>query len=167
MKDIYIKFDGPNIKGESKDKDHADWIEINAWSHGIVQPKSATASSAGGFTAERCEHQDMEFVKDMDLVSPQLFQACSSGQTFKSVQVDFLRADGDGKRVKYLEVQLKNVIVSSVHPSVQSEGLPTETFALKYAAIQWRYTQQKGEGGSGGTSQGAWSLTKNDKAFAA
>lgn len=165
MKDIYIKFGSPDIKGESQDHDHPNWIEASAWSHSIVQPKSATASTAGGFTAERCEHGDMAFTKDIDLVSPQLFQACSGGTTFHDVQVDFMRADGEGNRVKYLEVRLKNAIVSSVNPSVQDEGLPTEHFTLKYAAIQWRYTQQKIGGGQGGSSQGAWSLTKNDKTF--
>ncbi|MDI3263339.1 MAG: type VI secretion system tube protein Hcp [Fulvimonas sp.] len=167
MKDIYIKFTGPDLKGESQDKDHANWIEASSWSHNIVQPKSATASTAGGFTAERCEHGDMVFTKDIDLVSPQLFQACSGGQTFSNVQIDFMRADGEGRRVKYLEIQLKNVIVASINPSVQDEGLPVETFALKYAAVQWRYTQQKIGGGQGGSSQGAWSLTKNDKTFTA
>lgn len=167
MKDIYIKFSGPDIKGESQDKDHAHWIETSSWSHQILQPKSATASTAGGHTAERCEHGDMVFTKDIDVVSPQLFEACSGGKTFASVQIDFMRADGDGKRVKYLEIQLKNAIVAHVTPSVQDEGLPTETFALKYAAVQWRYTQQKIGGGQGGTSQGAWSLTKNDKTFTA
>ena len=28
MKDIYLKFGNPAIKGESADKDHAGWIEI-------------------------------------------------------------------------------------------------------------------------------------------
>lgn len=167
MKDIYLKFSGPDIKGESQDKDHTHWIEINTWSHHILQPKSATASSVGGLTAERCEHGDMVFTKEIDVTSPQLFELCSSGKTVGSVQVDFMRADGDGKRVKYLEIQLKNAIISSITPSVQGEALPSETVALKYAAVQWRYTQQKVGGGQGGTSQGAWSLTKNDKTFTA
>lgn len=166
MKDIYLKFSGPNIKGESKDKDHPDWIEIDSWSHGIVQPKSATASSVGGHTAERCEHSDMMFVKELDLVSPQLYQACSGGTTFKEAQVDFMRADGDGKRVKYLEIRLKDVLVASVHPAVHEEGLPSESIGLKYAAIQWRYTQQKIDGGQGGTAQGTWSLAKNTPSYA-
>ena len=46
------------------------------------------------------------------------------------------------------------------------EGLPQETLSLKYAAVQWKYTQQKIGGGQGGSSQGAWSLTKNDKTLA-
>ena len=74
MKDIYVKFDSPAIKGESQDKDHKDWIEINSWSQAISQPRSATASTAGGHTAERCEHRDMVFTKDLDVVSPLLYQ---------------------------------------------------------------------------------------------
>src|ERR1700744_3451591 len=107
MKDAYIQFTGPNIQGESQDKDHANWVEVSSWTHRIVQPKSATASTAGGHTAERCEHDEMVFTKDIDVVSPSLYQACSGGTTFGEVTVDFMRADGDGKRVKYLEVKLK------------------------------------------------------------
>ena len=69
MKDIYIKFGNPAIKGESQDKDHAHWIEASSWTHHIAQPKSATASTSGGFTAERCEHGDMVFTKDIDVGS--------------------------------------------------------------------------------------------------
>lgn len=167
MKDIYIKFERPGIKGESQDKEHSGWVEAHTWHHRISQPKSATASSAGGHTAERCEHEDMVFTKDMDVVSPQLYQACSGGQTFSKITVEFYRADGEGQRVKYLEIQLKDAIISEVNPAVETEGIPTETMALKYAAVQWKYTQQKIGGGAGGSSQGAWSLTKNDKTFAA
>ncbi len=166
MKDIYLKFGSPAIKGESADKDHKDCIEINSWNHSIVQPRSATASTAGGATAERCEHGDMIFTKDIDVVSPLLYQHASGGTTFDEVTVDFMRADGEGNRVKYLEIKMKYVIISSVTPSVVGEGLPTEQFSLKYAAVQWKYTQQKVGGGNGGNAQGAWSLTKNDKTYA-
>ncbi len=165
MKDIYIKFGNPAIKGESQDKDHLDWIEASSWSHMIVQPRSATASTAGGHTSERTEHGEMTFVKDLDVVSPLMYQHASGGSTFDEVTIDFMRADGEGNRVKYLEIKLKYVIIASVAPSVVSEGLPTETFSLKYAAVQWKYTQQKVGGNQGGVSQGAWSLTKNDKTY--
>ncbi|HEU4620963.1 MAG TPA: type VI secretion system tube protein Hcp [Burkholderiaceae bacterium] len=166
MKDIYVKITGPDIKGESADKEHKDWIEVSSWTHSIRQPKSATASTAGGHTAERCEHSEMVFTKDIDLVSPLLYQHASGGTTFKEVTIDFMRADGEGKRVKYLEVKLMNAIIGSVNPTVVSEGLPTESFSLKYAAASWKYTQQKIAGGQGGSTSGAWSLVKNDKTYA-
>ena len=165
MKDIYVKFGSPAIKGESQDKEHKDWIEVNSWTHAITQPRSATASTAGGHTAERCEHGEMIFQKDLDVVSPLLYQHASGGSTFDEVTVEFYRADGEGKRVRYLEIKLKYVLIASVRPSVVSEGVPSESFSLKYAAVQWKYTQQKIGGNQGGNSQGAWSLTKNDKTY--
>lgn len=165
MKDIYVKFGNPAIKGESQDKDHKDWIEVLSWDHRMKQPRSATASTAGGHTAERCEHGEMAFTKDMDVVSPLLYQHLSGGTTFDEVTIDFMRADGEGKRVKYLEIKLKNAILGAVDAVVAAEGLPTDRFSLKYAAVQWKYTQQKIGGNQGGNSQGAWSLTRNDKTY--
>ncbi|WDD96168.1 type VI secretion system tube protein Hcp [Burkholderia sp. FERM BP-3421] len=166
MLDIYLKFGNPAIQGESQDKDHANWVEVKSWDHSIVQPRSATSSTSGGHTSERCEHGDMVFTKEIDKVSPLLYQHASGGTTFDEVSIDFMRSDGEGQRVKYLEIKLKYVIISSVTPSVQKEGLPVEQFSLKYAAVQWKQTQQKIGGNQGGNTQGAWSLTKNDKTYA-
>jgi type VI secretion system secreted protein Hcp len=164
MKDIYLKFVSPDIKGESQDKLHSGWIEVASWHHKILQPASATASTAGGHTSERTEHTPMVFSKVMDVVSPLLYQHCSGGTTFAEVAVEFLRADGEGNRVKYLDIKLKDVIIASVKMGV-ADGLPFEVFGLKYAAVQWAYTQQKISGGQGGQSIGSWSLTKNTKTY--
>ncbi|MFP6562270.1 Hcp family type VI secretion system effector [Paraburkholderia sp. B3] len=166
MLDMYMKFGNPVIKGESADKDHSGWVELKSWNHTITQPRSATASTSGGHTSERCDHGDMQFTKEIDSSSPLLYQHSSGGTTFDEVTIDFMRADGEGNRVKYLEVKLKYVIISSVAPSIEQEGLPIETFTLKYAAVQWKQTQQKIGGNQGGNTQGAWSLTKNDKTYA-
>lgn len=165
MKDIYVQFNGKfKIDGESSDRDHAKWLEVTSWAHSISQPKSATASSAGGHTAERCVHGDMVFVKDLDITSPKLWEACSAGHTFDEVVIDFMRADGDAP-VKYLSIKLKHVLISSVAPSVAGEGIPTETFTLTYAAVQWTYTAQAIAGGQKGNSAGAWSLAKNNNTY--
>lgn len=161
MKDIYLKFTGPDITGESSDGDHLEWIEIESWMHSIRQPKSATASTAGGHTAERCEHGEMFFVKNMDVTSPKLYQLASSGKTFSEVTIDFMRSDGDDKRVKYMAITLKNVIISNIEMVTVAEGPPSETFALKYAAVEWLYTKQNIAGGEGGKAQGSWNLAKN------
>ena len=165
MKDVYIKFGTPVLKGESQDKDHPEWVEVESWSHRIVQPRSATASTAGGHTAERAEHGEMVFSKDIDVTSPLLYQHCSGGTTFDEVTVEFMRADGEGNRVKYLEIKLKYVIVAEIEAKLDDKGLPKDKLALRYAAVQWKYTQQKTGGNQGGNSQGAWSLTKNDKTY--
>ncbi|GAB3417460.1 hypothetical protein GCM10027318_35170 [Massilia agilis] len=51
--DYYLQIEG--IKGESADSWHAGWIECTSVTWSITQPKSATASTSGGHTAERAE----------------------------------------------------------------------------------------------------------------
>jgi type VI secretion system secreted protein Hcp len=162
MKDIYLKFEGGDtkIEGESRDDAHSKWLEATSWSHVISQPKSATASTAGGHTAERCEHGDMIFTKDIDATSPSLWLACSQGDTYDKVTIEFMRANGKEK-VKYLEIVLHNVIVSSVTPSVTDGTLPTESVALTYASVKWTYTVQGVDGKKGGSNPQMWSLSKN------
>jgi type VI secretion system secreted protein Hcp len=162
MKDIYLKFEGGDtkIEGESRDEAHPKWLEVHSWKHDIRQPKSATASTSGGHTAERCEHADMLFTKDIDSSSPSFWVACSQGDTFSKVTIEFMRASGKDK-VKYLEIVLHNVIVSSVSPSVADDELPQEIIGLKYASVKWTYTIQGIDGKKGGSNPQMWSLAKN------
>ena len=166
MKSIYLKLSGPDLKGESTDKQHGEWIELSSLRHQLRQPTSPATSTAGGHTTERTEHGDLLVLKELDSASPLLYQALSGGTTFESAQIDLYRDSGDGKRVKYLEIQLKRVLLSQIALGVDAGPLPTETVSLKYAAIQWKYQKQNIDGRQGGMTQGAWSLTKNDKIFA-
>lgn len=162
MKFTFMKFDGGDtkIEGESRDQKHPKWIEIESWSHNMRQPRSATASTAGGHTAERCEHGEMVFTKDIDSTSPSLWLACSQGDTFKKVTIEFFRSSGK-EAIKYLEIVLNNAMVGSVSPAVVGEGLPTETFTLKYASVKWTYTVQGVDGKKGASNPQMWSLSKN------
>jgi type VI secretion system secreted protein Hcp len=171
MKDIYVKFGNPlngkKIEGESRDPDHLrPWFEVSSWQHLIRQPKSATASTAGGHTAERCEHGDMLFSKDLDMMSPQLWEACSAGTLYEDVVIEFMRANGTSGRVKYLKIELKKVIIASVTPNVVGEGLPTEMFGLKYAAVKWEYVKQTLDGKSTPGTAAMWNLATNKPDYA-
>ncbi len=185
MKDIYIEFKNSAIKGDVRDSLHGSnsatgqnskpTIEVDSWSHVIRQPKTATASTTGGHTAERCEHEEMIFVKDIDSASPKLWQAASQGLVTPEVEITFYRANGQtgtfntgtaNARVKYLVIKLKNVLVSSVAPSVGADGFPKETFGLKYSAVDWAYTASKLDGSAGAvTGTGAWNLATNTASF--
>ena len=94
--DVYLQIDG--IKGESSDSSHKDWIEVKSVNWEVLQPKSATASTGGGHTAERTEHKDIVVSKLADLATPLLLQNCSSGKTIPKAKLEFLRADGQGER---------------------------------------------------------------------
>ena len=157
--DVYLQIDG--IKGESADDKHKDWIECSAVSWGVSQPKSATASTGGGHTAERCEHTQITLSKLADLSSPILLQTCSSGKTIPKAKLEFMRADGMGTRIKYFEIELENVLIGDVKESVHEGDILTESVGLKFSKIKWKYTQQKIGGGSGGNTSGGWDLSTN------
>ena len=160
--DVYLQIDG--IKGESADDKHKDWIECSSVSWGVSQPKSATASTGGGHTAERCEHTEISLSKLADLSTPILLQTCSSGKTIPKAKFEFMRADGKGERIKYFEIELENVLISSVAPAVAQGDILTEELSLKYSKVKWKYTQQKVGGGSGGNTSGGWDLSANKTA---
>jgi len=160
--DVYLQIDG--IKGESADSVHKDWIECKSVQWEVLQPKSATASSAGGHTAERTEHKDIVISKLADLATPLLLQTCSSGKTIPKAKFEFLRADGQGERIKYFEIELENVLISSVAPQVQPGDILSESVSIKYSKVKWKYTQQKVGGGSGGNTSGGWDLSANKTA---
>lgn len=157
--DVYLQIDG--IKGESTDEKHKDWIECLSVQFGVSQPRSATASTGGGHTAERCEHQDIALSKVADLSSPILLQTCSTGKTIPKARFEFMRADGKGERIKYFEIELENVLIGAVNPTVAEGSIMQENVGLKFSKVKWKYTQQKVSGGAGGNTAGGWDLATN------
>jgi type VI secretion system secreted protein Hcp len=154
--DAYLLIDG--IKGESIDSAHQGWIEIVSAHWGVTQPRSATASTAGGHTAGHSDHRSLTLSKLADLASPVLMQHCSMGKTLPKAKLEFMRADGDGNRVKYYQVELENVMLSHMDQVMRDGDILQDEIGLCFSKIKWTYTQQKIGGGSGGSTAGGWDL---------
>ncbi|RJG19101.1 Hcp family type VI secretion system effector [Massilia cavernae] len=157
--DVYLSIDG--IKGESADSEHQGWIEVTSAQWGVIQPRSPTASTGGGHTAERCEHRTLSFSKLADLASPILMQTASMGKTIPKAKLEFMRADGDGKRVKYYEVELENVMIANMEQVVGGGSILHDSIGLRFSKVKWKYSQQKIGGGTGGNTAGGWDLACN------
>ncbi|MFC5511019.1 Hcp family type VI secretion system effector [Massilia jejuensis] len=157
--DIYLQIDG--VKGESQDSKHTGWIECDSVSWAVTQPKSANASSNGGHTAERCELTEISISKMADLTSPLLLQLCAQGKTIPKAKFELMRADGAGEPIKYYEIELENVLIAHVAPSVAAGSIMGESIGLKFSKVRWKYTQQKIGGGAAGNTTGGWCLATN------
>ncbi|GAB3441623.1 type VI secretion system tube protein Hcp [Massilia solisilvae] len=157
--DAYLQIDG--IKGESADSAHQGWIELTSALWGVIQPRSVTLSTGGGHTSERCEHQALTVTKLADLASPILMQHCSMGKTIPKVKLEVMRADGQGNPVRYYEVELENVMISSITQTVHEGSILRDSIGLRYAKVKWKYTQQKVGGGVAGSTAGGWDLSAN------
>jgi len=168
---------GSDAKGETNDSKHAaeGAIEVTSWSHEIIQPRSATASTTGGHTAERTEHAPMAFTKEIDASSPKLYQAASAGTVYPAAKVVFYRAVGGSNATQqenndtpYLQIELTNVVVSRIATRLGDAGhkegnLPVETLELSYDEVKWRYNSSAKDGSNQQFKNitGGWSLSKN------
>lgn len=161
--DAFLKIEG--IPGESRDDRHINWIEILSYSHAIAQPQSGSPGNAGGGPAERCDHGVFVIVKPIDQATPKLSEACCDGRHIPSVTLSLNRAGGD--KVQYMTYKMSEVLVSSVRPGGSAKGgeaLPLEEITFSYGRIEWTYTKQKREDGTGGGVVAAgWDVSRNKR----
>ena len=159
--DSFLKIS--TIPGECSDHKHEAWIQILSFNHGVSQTSSGSASSGGGRSAERCDHQDFAVVKTLDKASPKLGLACCNGEHLSEMKVELCRATGD--KQKYMEWVFKDVIVSSYSTGGAAQGgetLPVEEVTFNYGKVEWIYTDSDHKTGKPkGDVKAHWDLTTN------
>ena len=154
---VFCKVDG--IPGESSDDKHADYFEVLSFNHGLKQDSAGSVSGTGGFTSGRVSHEPFTVVKSLDKATTKLAMACSKGDHIKEVIVECWRHIGENS--KFMEYKMSDCVVRSVYPTGGSEGIPTETVAISYAKIEWKYTQFDNKGKKKGEVAGCWDCEKN------
>jgi type VI secretion system secreted protein Hcp len=100
-------------------------------------------------------------LKMADLSSPILMQHCAMGKTISKAKFEFMRADGQGQPIKYFEIEIENVLIGGIEPSIEPGTFLDEHVSLKFSRVKRRYTQQKISGGGGGSTVGGWDLATN------
>lgn len=136
--DSFIKIG--DIKGESTDDKHKNWIEILSFSHGVFQ-RSSGEVSAGTRSAGRCDHGSFHIVKTLDQASPYLYLKCCNGEHIKEATVQICKAGGDKQQL--MEFKMSDVMITSVAPAGSAEGaavMPMEEVAMTYGKIEWCYS---------------------------
>jgi len=156
--DCFLKID--KVPGESTDEKHKDWIEVLSYSHGISQVAGGGRSTGGAASGGRTDHQDFSIVKALDKASPTLNLICCQGDHIPNVVVELCRATG--KKEKYMEYKMQDVIISSVSIGGGGGGLPTESVTFNYGKLTWNYIQTDHKTGEAkGNIEKFWSLIEN------
>ncbi len=140
MADYYmqLKIKGEEIKGESGDEKHSEWIELTSISYGISQPYSSSASQGGAKPEGRSVHSDISVTKLYDASSPKLSLACATGAMVDEAIFELCRSTGE--KTCYLKITMKNAFVSSVNVS-GGGGPPGESVSFAFTEIEWEYKQ--------------------------
>ena len=154
--DFYLKLDG--IDGESRDKIHPNEIELESWQFGVSNDGSRHGLSGGG--TGKAHVQDITFSKYADKASPNLFGFCVNHKDIPNAVISCYKAAGD-QRVKYLEIELEEVLISSYQESAGSGGIPMESGSLNFAKIAYIYTMQATDQAAGGPVTWEWSVPEH------
>lgn len=128
--ELFLKID--DIKGESTDFNHRDWIDLLSYSFGASNSGSLVGGGRGG--AGNVQLQDFYFTKYVDASSPFLFQGVASGKHYAEAVVEILAplGNGGGQLVTYT---LGDVLVTSFSQS-GGGGIPVDSFSLAFGKLK-------------------------------
>lgn len=128
-----------DIKGESTDDGHKDWILLESMSapiHRTIPQGAKDMQRTKGETVLG----DVVVQRQLDKSSTKLAEACANGTFFKEVEIHFCTTVKN-KNEPYLTYKLKDVIVSSYsfHGTASGNPLPAEDITLGFSEIEWNY----------------------------
>jgi type VI secretion system secreted protein Hcp len=136
--DAFLKIEG--IDGESQDKNHTGWIEIDSFSWGVAN--TGSASSGGGGGAGKAVAQDFHFATETSKASPSLMLACATGRHFPQATLACRKAGGTSQ-VEFLKIKLQDCLVSSYDLGGAAGGaapVPDDQFSINFVKLDFLYT---------------------------
>ena len=156
--DYFLKIEG--VEGESTDKSHKGWIDIESWSWG--EQNTGTHAGGGGGGAGKVHMQDFHFSMRMNKASGKLLLACANGQHFPKATLVCRKAGKEQQ--EYLKITLSDLLVASYQTGGHAGGVvPSEQVALNFSKIEMEYKEQKPDGTLGGAVKAGWDAKANKK----
>lgn len=153
-----------DVKGESVDEGHKDWINLLSVSQNISRPMS---SGVSGSTRHRASANfgDIMCVKEVDASTPKLAELIADGKHIPKVEIHLTTSSGGDKRLPYLVWELKNVRVTSYSVAGATDGgsVPTESLSLNYEEIKQVYDKLDKENKSQGKVEYTWKIEEGVK----
>ena len=117
-------------------------------------------SATSGAGVGKVQFEKFQFVMRLDQYSSTLFQDLAAGTVLKTVQIVVREPSGRGTDIPVAQYVLKNVVLTDLHVSAQSQS-PTETIQGVYGAIQFVVYQQTATGQTKPGQIGGWNQITN------
>ena len=147
----FLQIDG--IKGESTDRLHKDWIDINSFSWGV----------SGGGRSHGPVFSPFSWTQNLDKSVPSLFVGAALGKYFKNATLDVDVQQAGKSPDVFFQMKFDNVFLTKLDIN-GTGGPPGVDAALDYSKITMTYTRNV-DGLLGTPVIGGWDLTKTGSAF--
>lgn len=133
---------GEQIKGSVNIEGREGSAEIVELMHSVNVPIDTIT---GQITA-KCNHGDYALIKEVDSMSPYLYQGVATGKRYEKAELKFYKIDDAGQEAEYFRTTLEGVRVSEIEPFMLNVKDPTfaknnplELFYLSYEKITWHH----------------------------
>jgi type VI secretion system secreted protein Hcp len=137
---VGLKIDGflelPDVPGESLRSGHEEQLEIHGIEFNMKAPHDANTKARRG----RVQLSTVTILKNYDMGSPYIKQACFQNKKFDPVKIYFRRTIEEESK-DYLVVNLTeaSIIGYSIRPSTLEPGLLEETVDFAFKEITFTY----------------------------
>lgn len=144
--DMFLKIKGQKhglIKGEAKDKEHMDEIDVLAWSWGMEGSNVHSVTPTGKRTI-----QAVKITKRVDKASTALMSCLASNELIKEVVLAVRKAGGSGP-LEYFKITMENARISSLFERSGEGADPAtlnEDLTIAFAKVTVEYREQSEEG---------------------
>ena len=148
-----------DIKGESKDEGHVDWVELLSCSDSVMRPMTVGSSGPNRHRAI-ATFGDILCTKNFDSSSLKLKEAVLKGTSFPKVELHLTTSSDGGKRTTYHSIELTNAMVTSWARSGATDGSspPHEQFTLNFEVIKEVYDKLGKDNKSQGKIDYGWKV---------
>jgi type VI secretion system secreted protein Hcp len=139
--DMYLKVEGAAqgpTKGESRDTNHTDEIEVIGWSWGLDGNATAFGSAAA-----RTTMQELIVRKRVDSASTGLMSALRSNEVIKKATLSVHKAGGAAS-IAYLTITVEKARILSHRLRNETDGAPeqVEEFRIAFFKVKVEYRAQ-------------------------
>jgi type VI secretion system secreted protein Hcp len=135
----FLKYEG--IDGESKDRQHKGWIDVESWNWGMEQSEGMTARSMRG-SSGRANFKGLVITKKVDSATPGVMRYFAQGNRLREVLFE-VSLGGDGPAT--LRMVLTNAQVTSVHiEEAAGGGRATERVSISFSKVKVIHTGPRG-----------------------
>lgn len=156
LQDFFIRIEG--ITGESKDSQHAGWIDVLNFSYGVSQSSSMFTGGGGG--VGKANFDALSFTHYADKATPNLMQYCAAGKHVPTVEISCCKV-GNGSQ-EYMKITLTDCLITHAGPSGSTDDARVkESVGISYAKIKVEVKEQNADGSMGAAVTGTWDVKQN------
>jgi type VI secretion system secreted protein Hcp len=150
-----------DIRGESTDRDHRNWIDVSSFSWGVSNTGGAPGGGGGG---GRTLFSDLNWTQNVDASTVPVFIGAASGTVYDVVTFDVVRR---GERsVLFFQMIFEDASLGALQISGSSgAGDPFASVSLMSSKLTMNYWPQDAKGGRGDKISGSWDLRTGTGGF--